>query len=93
MTLQAIITGRRAVFEDRNIGHLPPKRRPGDHVMTLFTAHTLTGSMVAVPENGLEIILRLLRPLVRCQRMAHGAGTDLTFRRVAGITVVVRIDA
>ena len=70
MTLKAIVAGSSAVLKDRYIGYLARVRRSGNDRMTIITAY---GSMVAVSENSLEIILRLERPAIRSQFVADAA--------------------
>lgn len=45
--------------------------------------------MVAMAKYGLEIVLGLRRPVIRCHLMTYIAGTDLALGRVAGITGAV----
>lgn len=93
VTSEAVVTGRCAVFENRNSRHLASKGCPRGNRMTFVAAHALTGGVVTMSENGPEIILRLLRSAVRRQRMANGARADLALRRMTGVACRVRIDA
>ena len=61
--------------------------------MTFIAAQTLTGGVVAMPENCFERIIRLQRSVVGRQGMANGARTDLALGRVTGIAHRVGVDA
>ena len=60
--------------------------------MAFVTAYALAGGVVAVPENGLEIVLRLQRSPVRSKCMTNGTRPDLAFGRVTGVASGVCVD-
>jgi len=61
--------------------------------MAFVTAHILAGGVIAVPKDGLEIVLRLQRPAVRGESMTNGARADLAFGRVTGVASGVCVDS
>ena len=88
VAFETIVARSREVLAYRDHCDLLRIRHARAHRMAFATADA---AMVAVSKYPSEGILRLRRPVVRPELMTGAARSDLLIRRVAAVTVCVRI--